>query len=317
MMIQKVENALNFTWHVERPRSLAKRISEYLVIMLIGPMVIVASLVLLTRIEASDALARLSGLAATATGSPGLRAHFAPYLLVIGLFWFIYWYMPNTRVRWQSAFIGALFGGAAWVAVGAVFARIAVYAGQTAAVYAGFAIVLLFLVWLHVSWLVMLLGGQLSFYIQHPEHLRTGHGLIPVTSVLRERIALGTMYLLGQRFLQGGERWNVSDLADHMDVPASVVDGTLSLLEDRGLVLTAEDDTVAPARDIASITLADILDAVRHEMPNPRRPNPRPLPPADTAARIADEALRASQAQTTLKDLLQAPDPPQASAALR
>jgi membrane protein len=317
MMIQKVEGALNFTWHVERPRSLARRISEYLVIMLIGPIVIVASLVLLTRIEASDVLARLSGLAATATGSTGLRAHFAPYLLVIGLFWFIYWYMPNTRVRWQAAFVGALFGGSAWVAVGAVFARIAVYAGQTAAIYAGFAIMLLFLVWLHVSWLVMLLGGQLSFYIQHPEHLRTGHGQIPVTSVLRERIALGTMYLLGQRFLQGGERWNVSDLADHMDVPASVVDGTLSLLEDRGLVLTAEDDTVAPARDIASITLTDILDAIRHEMPNPRRPNPRPLPPADTAARIADEALRASQSQTTLKDLLQAPDRPQASAAVR
>jgi membrane protein len=317
MMIQKIEDALNFTWHVERPRSLAKRISEYLVIMVIGPIVMVASLVLLTRIEASDALAHLSGLAATATGTAGLRAHFAPYVLVIGLFWFIYWYMPNTRVRWQAAFIGALFGGAAWVAVGAIFARIAVYAGQAAAIYAGFAIVLLFLVWLHLSWLAMLLGGQLSFYIQHPEHLRTGHGPIPVTSVLRERIALGTMYLLGQRFLQGGERWNVSDLADHMDVPASVVDGTLSLLEARGLVLTAEDDTVAPARDIASITLTDILDAIRHEMPNPRRPNPRPLPPADTAARIADEALRASQSQTTLRDLLQAPDPPQAGAALR
>ena len=74
VMIQKIEDALNFTWHVERPRSLAKRISEYLVIMLIGPILIVASLVLLTRIEASDMMARLSGLAATATGSPGLRA---------------------------------------------------------------------------------------------------------------------------------------------------------------------------------------------------------------------------------------------------
>jgi membrane protein len=158
----------------------------------------------------------------------------------------------------------------------------------------------------------MLLGGQLSFYIQHPEHLRTGHGLIPTTSVLRERIALGAMYLLGQRFVQGGERWNVSDLADHMDVPASVVDGALRLLEDRGLVLTAEDDTVAPARDIASITLTDILDAIRHETPNPRRPNPRALPPADAAARIADEALRASQSQVTLKDLLRAPEPPPA-----
>jgi membrane protein len=220
--------------------------------------------------------------------------------------------MPNTRVRWQSAFIGALFGGAAWVGVGAIFARIAVYATQTAAIYAGFAIVLLFMVWLHLSWLIMLLGGQLSFYVQHPEHLRTGHGDIPTTSVLRERIALGAMYLLGERFVAGGPRWKVSDLADHMDVPASVRDGELSLLEDRGLVLTAEDDTVAPARDLASITLAEILDAVRHETPNPRSPEPRRLPPADDAARLADDAMRASLSQMTLRDLLRDPEPPRA-----
>ncbi len=313
VMIQKIEGALNFTWQVERPRSLAKRISEYLVIMMIGPVIMVASMVLLTRIEASDILSKLSGLAATATGAKGLRAHFAPYVLVIGLFWFVYYYMPNTRVRWQSAFIGAVFGGAAWVAVGAIFARIVVYSTQTAVIYSGFAIVLLFLVWLHVSWLIMLLGGQLSFYTQHPEHLRTGNGPIPTTSVLRERIAICAMYLLGQRFIQGGERWKVSDLADHMDVPASLIDGTLCLLEDRGLVMTAEDDTVAPARDLASISLADILDAIRHETPNPRRPNPRSLPPADKAARTADEAMRTSMAQTTLRDLLHEPEPPRVS----
>ncbi len=313
VMIEKMEGALNFTWHVERPRSLAKRISEYLVIMMIGPVIIVASMVLLTRIEASEILSKISGLAATATGAQGLRAHFAPYVLVIGLFWFVYYYMPNTRVRWQSAFIGAVFGGAAWVAVGAVFTRLAVYSSQTAVIYSGFAIVLLFLVWLHVSWLIMLLGGQLSFYTQHPEHLRTGNGPIPTTSVLRERIGLGAMYLLGQRFIQGGERWKVSDLADHMDVPASVVDSALCLLEDRGLVMTAEDDTVAPARDLASISIADIFDAIRHETPNPRRPNPKSLPAADKAARIADEAMRASMAQTTLRDLLREPEPPRVS----
>lgn len=312
MMIQKVEDALNFTWHVERPRSFAKRLSEYLVVMLIGPVIIVASMVLMTRIEASAVMSKLSGFAANATGSTGLEAHFAPYVLVIGLFWFVYIYMPNTRVRWQAAFIGALFGGAAWVAVGAVFTRIAVYSTQAAAIYAGFAILLLFLIWLHISWLIMLLGGQLSFYIQHPEHLRSGHGPIPTTSILRERIALGAMFLLGQRFVQGGERWRVSDLADHMDIPASVLDGTLRLLEDRSLVLTAEDDTVAPARDLNSITLADILDAIRHELPDPRRPDPKSLPPADRAARIADDAMRASMAQTSLRDLLQEPEPPRA-----
>jgi membrane protein len=308
VMIQKIESALNFTWHVERPRSLARRVTEYIVITLVGPVLMVAAVVLLTRIETSDMMGRLPGL----TGSTGLRGHYAPYGLIIGLFCFLYIYMPNTRVRWQSAFIGALFGGAAWVGVGAIFTRIAVYATQAANIYAGFAIVLLFMVWLHLSWLIMLLGGQLSFYVQHPEHLRTGHGEIPTTSALRERIALGAMYLLGERFVAGGPRWNVSDLADHMDVPASVLDGELSLLEDRGLVLTAEDDTVAPGRDLDGITLAEILDAVRHETLNPRSPDPRPLPPADQAARLADDAMRASLSRTTLRDLLRSAEPPRA-----
>jgi membrane protein len=266
----------------------------------------VAAMVLLTRIETSDMVARVSGL----TGAPGLHGHYAPYLLIIGLFWFLYVYMPNTRVHWQSAFIGALFGGAAWVGIGAIFTRIVVYSTQSMAIYAGFAIVLLFLVWLHMSWLIMLLGGQLSFYVQHPEHLRTGHGEIPTTSALRERIALGAMYLLGERFVAAGPRWNVSDLADHMDIPASVLDGTLSVLENHGLVLTAEDDTVAPGRDLASITLAEIFDAIRHETPNPRRPDPRPVPPTDEAARLAEEAMRASLAKTTLRDLLKDAEPP-------
>ena len=308
VMIQQIEGALNFTWHVERPRSLARRVTEYIVIMLVGPILMVAAVVLLTRIETSGMVGRLSGL----TGTTGVRGHYAPYVLIIVLFWFLYVYMPNTRVRWQSSFIGALFGGAAWVGVGAIFTRIAVYATQTANIYAGFAIVLLFMVWLHLSWLIMLLGGQLSFYVQHPEHLRTGHGEIPTTSALRERIALGAMYLLGERFVAGGPRWKVSDLADHMDVPASVLDAELSLLEDRGLVLTAEDDTVAPGRDLASITLAEILDAVRHETPNPRSPDPRPLPPSDNVARLADDAIRASLSNTTLRDLLR--DPEQARA---
>jgi membrane protein len=271
--------------------------------MMIGPVVVVGALVLLTKVEASDVMGRLSGLGG---GSPDAerQSHFAPYLMIIALFWFMYVYMPNTRVKWQAALVGALFGGVAWVTVGAIFARVAVYATQTAAIYAGFAILLLFLVWLHLSWLVMLLGGQLSFYWQHPEHLRTGHGPIPTTAILRERIAMGAMYLLAQRFLEGGERWRVSDLADRMDVPASVLDSALCNLEDRGLVLTAEDDTVAPARDLATITLADILDAIRHETPNPRRPEPHGVAAADEAALAADAAMRESMSTRTLRDLV-------------
>jgi membrane protein len=300
-MIQKIEEALNFTWHVDRPRSLARRVSEYLVVMIVGPVVAVLAMVLLASFEASAVVAKLSGLA---TGGSSARAHFAPYVLIIGLFWFLYTYMPNTRVRLGPAFVGALFGGALWAAVGALFTRIVVYSAKTAAIYAGFAVVLLFLLWLYLSWLIVLLGAQLSFYVQHPEHLRTGHGEIPMTGALRERIAMSAMFLVGERFLDGGARWGMGELADRLEVPATVLGEVISDLEAHGLVLTAEDDTIAPARDLDTVTLAAILDAIRHEVPDPRRPEPRAVPAADAAVQLADDALRAAASGRTLRDLI-------------
>jgi membrane protein len=297
-LIQSVEQALNFVWHVERPRSFARRASEYLVVALVGPVVAVLAMVMLARLEASDVMGRLSGLGGDQ------QPHFAPYLLVIGLFLFVYVYMPNTRVRLGPAFVGALFAGVLWAATGALFARLVVYASQTAIIYAGFAVVLLFLVWLYLSWLILLLGAQISFYVQHPEHLRTGHADIPMTGALTERLALSVMHLVGERFMDGGPRWSISDLAERLDVPGTVLDEIVSALQAHGLVIDAEDDTVVPARDLDAIRLDEILDAVRHEMPDPRRPVPRAVPAADAAARHADAALRASVGTRSLRDLI-------------
>ncbi len=301
--IQKVEEALNFVWHVERPRSIARRVTEYIVVMLVVPALAVFAMVTLASFEASDVVAKLSGLATGHAGTEG-KSHLTPYLMIIGLFAFVYVYMPNTRVKLVPAAAGALFGGFLWAAVGALFTRIVVYSAQTAAIYAGFAVVLLFLFWLYVGWLIVLLGAQLSFYVQHPEHLRTGHADIPMTGALRERLAMSLMYLLGERFVDGGARWTTNALADRLQVPATVIGEVVSSLESHRLVLTAEDDTVAPARDLGSITLAAILDAIRHEVPDPRRPDPRPVAAADEAVKLADEALRASVSDRTLRDLV-------------
>jgi membrane protein len=297
-LIQKVEQALNFVWHVKSPRSLARRATEYLVVALVGPVVAVLAMLMLARLEASDALARLSGLAADE------RVHVTPYLLVIGLFLFVYVYMPNTRVRAGPAAVGALLAGALWAAMGALFARIVVYAAQTAIIYAGFAAVLLFLVWLYLSWLILLLGAQISFYVQHPEHLRSGHADIPMTGALTERLALSVMYLVGERFMDGGPRWTINGLAERLDVPGTVLDEIVSALQSHGLVIDAEDDAVVPARDLSAIRLDAIVDAVRHETPDPRRPVPRAVPAADAAALQADVALRESLVTKSLRDLI-------------
>jgi membrane protein len=299
-MIQKVEEALNFAWHVDRPRSLGRRITEYLVVMLIGPLIAVLAMVMLASFEASEAIARLEGLATGETG----RIRFAPYVLTMGLFLFVYVYMPNTRVRFVPALIGAMTAGTLWAMVGAMFTRIVVYSTKTMAIYAGFAIVLLFLLWLYLSWLILLLGAQLSFYLQHPEHLRTGHDDIDVTGALQERLAMSITCLLGERFLEGGPRWTVNALAERLMVPAKVLNEVVSILEAQGLVLTAEDDTVAPGRDLSAIRLTAILDAVRHEVPNPRCPQPRSVPAADAASQAIEQAIRDALGERTLRDLL-------------
>jgi DNA-binding IscR family transcriptional regulator len=115
------------------------------------------------------------------------------------------------------------------------------------------------------------------------------------------------MCLVGGQFLDGGPRWTLSGLAERLDVPGAVLDDIVSALQLHGLVLDAEDDSVVPARDLGAIRLDAILEAVRHEMPDPRRPAPRPVPAADEAARVADAALGASLSGRSLRDLLRPP----------
>lgn len=294
--VQKVEEALNFTWHVDRPRSLARRATEYLVVLLVVPALAVVAMVLLASVEASATVAKIAGHA-------GRHGHLAPYATIAGLFAFLYVYMPNTRVRFWPATIGALFGGLLWASMGAIFTRIVVYSAQLSAVYAGLAVVFLFLFWLYLSWLMLLLGAQLSFYVQHPEHLRTGHADIPMNGTLRERIAMSAMALVASRHLRGAARWTTNALAERLDVPATVLNELVSALEAHGLLVTAEDDTLLPARDLAAVSLADVLDAIRNDVPDPRRPRPRSVGVADAAVLEADAAMRASLGGRTLRDL--------------
>ena len=108
----------------------------------------------------------------------------------------------------------------------------------------------------------------------------------------------------GERFLEGGPRWTVNALAERLMVPAKVLNEVVSILEAQGLVLTAEDDTIAPGRDLSAIRLTAILDAVRHEVPNPRCPPPRSVAAADAASQAIEQAMRDALGERTLRDLL-------------
>ena len=99
----------------------------------------------------------------------------APYLLVIAAFVLLYVYVPNTRVRLKPAVLAGVLGGAAWAAMGGLFTSFVVNVTRNEAIYSGFAIVLAAMIWLQLSWLILLLGAQLAFYLQNPAYLRPSH----------------------------------------------------------------------------------------------------------------------------------------------
>jgi membrane protein len=301
--IQKVEESFNFIWRVEQPRSFGRRFSEYLSVMVVGPILIVSSFGLLASLSSQSIVASIRSIEPFGTMLLWL-GKLTPYLVVVGVFTFMYAFVPNTRVEKRAAFVGGLAAGVMWAASGAIFASFVAHSTQTIAIYAGFAIVIVALMWLYLSWLILLVGAQLSFYVQNPHYLRPGHREVHLTSSLRERLALATLYTLAHAFRHGTPRRTLSDLAEHLEVPGTALSPVLNALEARGLVVATENEEFIPGRDLQAIALSEILDAVRNDLTGEKMPRLRSVARAEEAAKIADIAMRESLKGKTLDDLL-------------
>jgi membrane protein len=302
-MVQKVEESFNFVWRVEQPRSFGRRFSEYLSVMIVGPALIVAAVGVFAALGNSELMQDLRhyqpfGMVILVLG------RLTPYLLVIGVFTFLYAFVPNTRVRPLAALTGGVFAGVAWWLIGAIFASFVATSTRTMVIYASFAIIITTLIWVYVSWLILLIGAQLAFYVQSPQYLRPGHSAIHLNSSLRERVALSIMYLIVNDFSHSQHRWTTNGLAEHLGLPGAALGPIVTALERGKLVLLAEGDTWVPARDPHLIELAEVLEAVRHDSAGPRLGRIRDVAPAVEAARRAEEALTDSLKGKTVQDLI-------------
>jgi membrane protein len=260
-MVQKVEDTFNYIWQVQRSRSLARRFSDYLSVILVGPVLMVMAMGLLASISSSTAMQAITEL--EPFGSLLLMiGRLAPFGVVVLVFAFVYAFVPNTRVRIGPALVGAITAGAAWTLGGSLFASVIVGSTRYAAIYSSFAIAIIALIWLYLSWLVLLLGAQVAFYVQYPHRLRLGRHELRLSISRVERLALGIMQEVGRGF-RNGERPDFPLLARRLDCPARSLEEITSLLEAAGLLVHTEEGAFVPGRDPDTISLAEILVAVR------------------------------------------------------
>jgi membrane protein len=303
--VQKIEESFNFAWHVEQPRSIVRRVSEYLSLMVLGPIFIVVTLGLFGAVENLRFAQWLASHEPFGSMLTGLgRA--APYIVVTAVFSFLYMFIPNTRVHLKAALVGGVVAGVLWGASGALFTRIVVASTRMVAIYAGFAIFLVTLIWVYLSWIILLVGAQLSFYVQNPRYLRAGQAQIRLTSRLRERLALSMMYLVGKSFMAGEPAWTLKALGERLEVPGSALSSVSDSLEKAGLIIATENEQLVPGRALDQIGVHAILTAVRDEQQYESwlLARARTEPDADAIADAVEASIRERTGEETLRDLL-------------
>jgi membrane protein len=269
-VLDNIEQAFNDIWEVKKSRSFGRKFSDYLSVMLVAPVLLIISgsatvlvTTQITLITQKLGLGILSLFAAILIG-------FLPYCLIWLLFAFMYMFLPNTRIRISSGLIAGVAAGTLFEILQKFYIYFQVGVANYNAIYGSFAALPLFLVWLQLSWLIVLFGAELSFAHQNAESYELELNLNKYSRSLKNLISLAITHLIIKNFITGTKAQSTMDISNHLELPVNLVENTLADLCETGIIIEIppEENHVhgysiyQPARDVNTITTASVIEAL-------------------------------------------------------
>jgi membrane protein len=251
-LLRNLEESINAVWHVRQRRPLHVRLGLYLAVLFVGPVAVGTSITLTGRIrewllgghvDIAQGVAWLSTLGLTVASLTAL------YVLT-----------PVTRVERRAALAGGLFAGVAWELAKHGYAAFASVAFRSSPVYAALGALPLFLMWIYVSWMIVLLGARVAYTVQHVSY----RGVLLALERhprARELVAARVALLVTRAALDHQPAPTPRSIARHLGLPDATTHETLGLLTDAGL-LSRQGRGVVPARSPDTLTVGDISLAV-------------------------------------------------------
>lgn len=310
-VLGQFEMSLNAVWEVNRPRSIIRKISDYLSIMFVAPILLImsgsAAVFLKTQlIYFTEQVVFLEIF------GPVILALFrwTPYVLSWILFTLIYMLMPHTKVHFTSAALAGVVAGSIYQVAQFLYINFQVGVSQYNAVYGSFAAFPLFLIWIDLSWLIVLFGGVISAVTQSARSYEYEPVFRDISPARDKLLSLYITHYLVKQFADGDGRASDRRIADDLEVPHKRVQEILGRLVEAGILsevrINGDDDGdevgYQPARDTDFLTVKYILDALEHRgnenIPIPESPVLHSL--SDAMAGF-DEAVQKSEANRLLK----------------
>jgi len=255
-----IEDAFNNIWEVRSTRSAARKYGDYIAVVVVAPILWVISS------SMGNYAAEILGVA----GSPALEVLSRAGSLVVAwvMFTFIYVVLPSTKVRFTAALTAGVVAGTAFVLFQWGYVYLQRWMTSYNAIYGSFAALPLFLLWMQISWEILLLGGELSFAYQNVARFDEERESLLVSYDCRRKLMVGVMVLVSRAFRDGRGAVSFSEIRDRLDVPTRIMNNILyTLVQARMLNEIRTEGTdydleYAPARDISTLRIYDILSAV-------------------------------------------------------
>lgn len=252
LLLVSIEKVFNGIWRARRPRSLVQRVVIYWTAITVGPLLIGASLSMTSWLVAQSVQS-----VGSAKGVGELLLRTLPVMLNGAAFGLLYLTVPNRRVRVQDAFIGGVVAAAIFELMKRGFALYVEMFPTYDLIYGTFATVPIFLLWLYLSWCVVLLGAVVVAVLPQ---WRLGHEAAPKRGEAAFYRALRLIETL-EASRQHAAAPTVRELASAVGVLDDRMDALLDAMEQRGWVRRVEDGGWLLAVDLQSLTLADVYRA--------------------------------------------------------
>ncbi len=311
-VIMKIEDSLNTVWKINKGRSLARRFSDYISTLLIGPVLMFVALGLTASFENNALANRILSIEPLGT-IVYIIGILVPYLLVIMVFTFIYIILPNTKVKFKSALIGGVIAGLAWHTTSWIFAISVASSARYAAIYSSLALLIIFMIWLYLNWLIMLIGAQISFCHQNLRFLTLENEVFNLSTKLKEKLSLIVMYIIGLTFYNNEQRWTLESLTEHLKLPQDPVGNAVADLKNSNLIIETADEPpyLVPSRDTGTITLREILDSTRmnYETDTVEKKY-LSFPEVNSITQNMENAIYEALGEETLRDIILKSDKP-------
>ncbi|MEQ1620299.1 MAG: YihY/virulence factor BrkB family protein [Methylococcales bacterium] len=268
-MISNIEEAFNYIWKINKGRTLTRKLSDYLSLMLLAPVLLILSSSITVFLNT-----KITWLATVITlpkFSEGLLLgllSYSPLLLMVGLFATTFIFMPNHKINFKAGIIAGIVTGILYHLLQWLYLSLQIGVSSYNAVYGSFAALPLFVVWVQTAWMVVLFGCEIAFYIQNYESHRHNYQSTEFSFAFKKIMALQISHLIIKNFIKSGKPLTAEDIALALFTSVAVVQELLDLLVMSHLLIelkTEEDEEVyLPAVDINILSIAYIINALEH-----------------------------------------------------